>query len=219
MPVFGMLEFQHMAPDLDPESDPRPRHPSAHAQGRERQSNGDRKGAHAPAAQKSIPLAYLITFNCYGARLHGDEAGSVNPEHNIPESEFIPPNRGWFLSEVKEMTQAPYELAARQRRVVSQAIRDVCTHREWILLAIHVRSNHIHSVVSARASPEKVMNDFKAYASRALNREGKCLRRWARHGSTRYLWDANTVAAATEYVVHGQGRPMAVWENPIKPAW
>jgi hypothetical protein len=58
------------------------------------------------------------------------------------------------------------------------------------------------------------MNDFKAYASRALNRvEGResRLRRWACHGSTRWLWRDRDVLEAIRYVVEEQGEPMAVF--------
>jgi hypothetical protein len=51
-----------------------------------------------------------------------------------------------------------------------------------------VRSNHVHSVVEAEVPPERVMSDFKAYASRRLNRmrlDESGRKRRARHGSTR----------------------------------
>src|ERR1039458_5456600 len=35
-------------------------------------------------------------------------------------------------------------------------------------MAAHVRSNHVHTVVEAEVPPERVMSDFKAYASRYL---------------------------------------------------
>jgi hypothetical protein len=38
-------------------------------------------------------------------------------------------------------------------------------------------------------------------------------RRWARHGSTRYLWTRESVLAAIYYVVHEQGAAMAVYEG------
>ena len=56
------------------------------------------------------------------------------------------------------------------------------------------------------------MSDFKAYASRALNRldgDGPARKRWARHGSTRWLWNDQEVGEATRYVVDEQGEPMA----------
>ena len=182
----------------------------------------DCEGALAKDVQKSIPLAYLITFSCYGARLHGDDSGSVNRKQNIAGSPLIPPNRGWFTAERTEMKQAPYALLRRQRAIVLGAIRNVCTYRCWNLLAVHVRSSHVHMVVSALEAPEKVMNDIKSYASRALNRSGgenPRRWRWARHGSTRYLWKPAAVVAAIEYVVYGQGKPMALWQNPDRPAW
>src|SRR5208282_4638236 len=102
------------------------------------------------------------------------------------------------------MDQAPYVLNEPGRNVVLDAIRKVCLHRPWTLLAAHVRTNHIHVVVEADAKPEKVMNAFKSYASRRLNEvsaEGAGRKRWARHGSTRWLMNRDDVAAAIRYVV------------------
>jgi REP element-mobilizing transposase RayT len=94
-----------------------------------------------------------------------------------------------------------------QRAAVLQAIQQVCQHRGWILLAAHVRTNHVHLVVDAAIAPERVMRDFKAYASRSLDHK----KAWTRHGSTRYLWERDDVAHAVRYVVEGQGDPMAVF--------
>jgi hypothetical protein len=68
-------------------------------------------------------------------------------------------------------------------------------------------------VLEADASPEKVMNAFKSYASRGLNRLGidaPDRKRWARHGSTRWLWKDGDVQESIRYVVLGQGEPMEV---------
>ena len=49
--------------------------------------------------------------------------------------------------------------------------------------------------------PERIMNDFKAYASRHLNRMGledPGRKRWARHGSTRWLSKLPHVLAAIQ---------------------
>jgi hypothetical protein len=63
--------------------------------------------------------------------------------------------------------------------------------------------------------PEKVMTEFKAYTTRALNQfEGASRRRWADHGSTRYLWDTEQVDDAVNYVVNQQGHPMALYISP-----
>ena len=62
------------------------------------------------------------------------------------------------------------------------------------------------------------MNDFKAYASRRLNRmslDEPDRKRWARHGSTRFLWKPQHVWAAIQYVVNEQGDAMSVFESPV----
>jgi len=116
------------------------------------------------------------------------------------------------------MNQPPYKLESESRWAVLRALRDVCSHRGWNLLAAHVRSTHAHVVVEAEALPEKVMNDFKAYASRALNRlerDEPDRRRWARHGSTRWLWTDQDVRDAIRYVIDEQGEPMAVYSGEL----
>jgi REP element-mobilizing transposase RayT len=112
------------------------------------------------------------------------------------------------------MRQASYVLDRGGGAVVLQALRAVCLYRGWGLLAAHVRTNHVHVVVEAEVRPEKIMNDFKSYASRGLNRlgrDGSDRKRWARHGSTRWLWRDQDVQDAIRYVVEEQGEPMAVF--------
>jgi REP element-mobilizing transposase RayT len=80
-----------------------------------------------------------------------------------------------------------------------------------VLLAAHVRTNHVHAVVDGEAKPERILNDFTAYATRALPGAEADRKRWARHGSTRWLWKESEVRAAIRYVVEGQGTPMTVF--------
>ena len=77
-----------------------------------------------------------------------------------------------------------------------------------------VRTNHVHAIVEAEVAPERVMNEFKSYASRELNRlhrDGSNRKRWARHGSTRWLWKDQDVQNAIQYVAEPQGEPMALF--------
>jgi hypothetical protein len=58
------------------------------------------------------------------------------------------------------------------------------------------------------------MNEFKSNSSRALNQmtggePGR--KRWARHGSTRWLWKDEDVLHALQYVADEQGEPMALY--------
>ena len=183
----------------------------------------DREGAVPGACSvteaqggRPFPLAYLITFTCYGTRLHGNDTESVDRDHNIPGTPFLTPNPSRLVAEEKRMKERAYTLDNRRRAIVLDAIRTACNRKTWRLLAVHVRRDHIHAVVAAQDTPEAILNRFKSYASWALNRAGLDSgkgRRWTHHGSTRYLWSTQHVRAAIEYVVRGQGKPMSVWES------
>jgi hypothetical protein len=59
-----------------------------------------------------------------------------------------------------------------------------------------------------------MMNTFKSYASRKLNLlriDEPHRKRWARHGSTRWLWKDEQVQEVLQYVVYGQGEAMEVY--------
>jgi REP element-mobilizing transposase RayT len=120
------------------------------------------------------------------------------------------------------MVQGPYLLDAIRRTVVLKSLHDVCSCRGWTLLAAHVRTNHVHVVTTADNKPEHVMNALKAYSSRSLNHlalDWPERRRWARHGSTRYLWTRDSIAAAIRYVVYEQGEALAVFEMAVAGAY
>jgi REP element-mobilizing transposase RayT len=171
--------------------------------------NRDRQGA-------AEATTYLITFVCYGAWLPG-QAGAVPMTQNafgapLPEAD---PDKEQRARD--GMSQEPYVLDATRRQLVLRSLQEVCSCRGWKLLAAHVRTNHVHLVAKAACKPEPVLNALKAYSSRALNHlalDSPNWRRWARHGSTRYLWTSAAVSAAIDYVVREQGDAMAVFEMP-----
>jgi REP element-mobilizing transposase RayT len=93
------------------------------------------------------------------------------------------------------------------RLCVDAAIRETCEHRGWQLLALHVRTNHVHAVVQAAVSPERVMADLKAWSTRALVKAGHFPARkptWSRHGSTKWVWNEEQLANVTDYVLNRQ---------------
>jgi len=161
-------------------------------------------------------MRYLITFACYGAHLHGHESGSVDRHHNLFGSRLAEANPKRVALKLEQMTRAAYLLDQDRRATVIGALREVCFTRGWILWAAHVRTNHVHAVAEADVRPEKIMHAFKAYASRNLNRTGvdqPGRQRWARHGSTRWLWKDEDVRRAIRYVVEGQGERMEVHQT------
>jgi len=156
-----------------------------------------------------IPLAYLITFRCYGTWLHGDKRGSIDRFHNRYKSPYLPRsdrrrelNTGTLKSDLDTLN-------AKQRQSVDSAIREVCAHRKWFLHALNVRTNHVHIVVSiATVKPGHALNAFKSYATRKMRQDGNWQEShspWADKGSQRPLWNERSLALAIDYVANGQG--------------
>jgi REP element-mobilizing transposase RayT len=175
----------------------------------------DRKGADKDKI-RPIPLAYFITFSCYGTHLHGHESESVDRSHNKYGTPYLLPDAKKQQRAQKNMIQNPYLLDKARAGIVLDSIINTSIHREWNLMAAHVRSNHVHVVIQALDHVEKIMSILKSYASRALNQAGfddPDRRRWSRHGSTRYVWKVEELANAIQYVLHEQGEPMMVYKN------
>ena len=94
-------------------------------------------------------MTYLITFACYGCHLHGSASGSVDREHNAHGTPLLQLDSARVAAEAERMDQPPYHLDEIRRDAVLEAIQEVCGRRGWNLLAAHVRSNHVHTVVEA----------------------------------------------------------------------
>ncbi|NJM54477.1 MAG: hypothetical protein HC846_14550 [Blastocatellia bacterium] len=156
-----------------------------------------------------IPLSYLITFRCYGTWLHGDERGSVDRFHNIFDTPFIQPNERLKNHIAENLKDKPVELDAQRRTFVEKAIRETCQKRNWGLLAINVRTNHVHVVVdTGNRNPNQALIAFKANATREM-RENNCWNSehspWADKGSKRWLWNEKSIEIAVDYIINGQG--------------
>lgn len=112
-------------------------------------------------------MTYLITVACYGCHLRGGESGSVDPAHNVPGTPTLEDYPAGVAAGRKRMNRPP-----AAPRYLLEAIQEMCAHRGWSLLAAHVRTNRVHTVVEAEVPPTRVMSGFKAYAGRHLNRMG-----------------------------------------------
>jgi REP element-mobilizing transposase RayT len=157
------------------------------------------------------PIAYLITFRTYGTWLAGDARGSIDKYHN----HFGHPRA--VISGSREAVQAerlkgdPLLLNAASRKIVTEAVNEVCKFRGWPLIALHVRTNHVHVVAAAVDRSEKMLNDVKSYSTRRLRAAGEWKFEhspWVDKGSRRYLWTEVHVDVAKNYVLNGQGGPL-----------
>ncbi len=156
-----------------------------------------------------FPLAYFISIRSFGTWLHGDERSSVDRHgYNIYGTPRMPPSEKLKKYMESEMKQAEFLLGKPKRICILEAVKEVCDYKGYELLAINIRTNHLHAVVSAQKKPERIINEFKAYSTRRLrenNLAEKEEKVWSRGKSRRYLWKTRSVERAVDYVLFGQG--------------
>jgi REP element-mobilizing transposase RayT len=162
------------------------------------------------------PLAYFVTFRTYGTWLHGDKRGSIDRFHNLYGAPYLEPNKPWLRHKRLLLKTGPLILTPRQRRIVNEAITETCRIRKWSLLAINVRTNHVHVVVTADKEAKLVLNAFKANATRRLRDEDQWPYQWspwAFKGCKRLLWNEKSVERAIDYVLNGQGHDLPDFDD------
>ena len=77
-------------------------------------------------------------------------------------------------------------------------------------------ANHFHIVVTMEddPAPKKILADFKAYASRVLNRrygQPPSETWWTTNGSKRKLRNEQALTDAINYVLYKQPHPLVIW--------
>ncbi len=155
------------------------------------------------------PLAFFITWTCYGTHLPGDERGWTkwHKGEQIPQPLLVDWNRS-------RLTESPVLLDETQREIVNQVVHDHCEIRGWTLHAVNCRSNHCHAVVTAvDYDGEQVRGQLKAWAKRRLKDhqrsqadsdvDGRELW-WTRKGSVRKFFDDESLEAAITYTIDAQ---------------
>jgi REP element-mobilizing transposase RayT len=156
----------------------------------------------------SEPLAYLLTWTTYGSWLPGDKRGSVDGMHNVYGEEFAPADAKRRAANAAKLSRPPFRLNHAARVMVQKAIIEHCAFRQWDLVSMNVRSNHVHVVVRSDVSPAATASKLKARATR-LPREGSVVPIdrpvWTERGSGRYLRNEVAVQAAIRYVQESQG--------------
>ena len=157
------------------------------------------------------PLALFVTLSAYGNRLHGDDRGTVDRQHNVYGEPTLGRNDGRLGFESNSLSAPPMHFTAQLRSAIESAMREACAFRHWELLACHCRTNHVHAVVGTDTDRDEVIARLKDRCTRSL-RSAKLIAAnqplWARGGSGRYLWTDTDIEAACEYTMTAQGDPI-----------
>ncbi len=167
-------------------------------------------------------MVYFLTFTCYGSHLHGAATGSF--ERRATGTRARPAHPGFAAAMRRAMVQEPFLLTSGHRplvmALVAAAVQALAVRRGWGLLAIHVRSTHVHLVLDCPVTAELALTAVKAAASAAFNRAGfeaADRRRWTRYGSTRVLPGAKEVEAAIHVWFTAKGSPCrSMWLRAIE---
>ncbi len=121
---------------------------------------------------------------------------------------LIPPNENWLHHNKRNLKNEPVQLSEKQRILVKKSIELTCELRGWRLYVTNVRTNHVHSVVTAACHPSRILNALKANATRELRESGHWPGTggpWADRGSKKFLWTEQDLIRAIDYVELGQG--------------
>jgi REP element-mobilizing transposase RayT len=149
------------------------------------------------------PLSYHITFGTYGARLHGDERGTVDRRHNQSGDPILGRNDAWRHAAENKLRFDPIILTLRQRHDGEAAIPEICRRGGWNYHVAAVQADHVHVLVTAAANGEIVRRLLKRWLSEELSKfwplpEGQGW--WAESGSVKWIWTEDYFRNVFEYV-------------------
>jgi ATP-dependent DNA helicase RecG len=152
-----------------------------------------------------MPIYHYI-FTTYGTWLHGDERGSINRKGKTHRQKHLQPDPLLEAANRRRLKYEPITLDDAQRQCVDAAIRSDCGLRDRDVRALNVRTTHVHAVIAAADSHERVLNDIKTWATRALRDAGLVGNRpvWASGGYQQACASPEAVGNAIDYVRHGQ---------------
>jgi hypothetical protein len=181
--------------------------------------------------------AWLFTNTYYGTWLPGDERGSVTSVRQRraedPSSEFRvehdrlgTPVEGSMpslrRSAIERMKGPPIYFDEQKAKILLAQLKETSSQRGWILRYASIMRNHAHwiALIPYELTEAKALADYKAYGSRALNREFGVPQSgtwWTSKGSKRLLTDDASLSAALHYVLHQQPGSLISWSDDPKP--
>ena len=143
-----------------------------------------------------MAIAIFTTWTTYGTWLPGDARGWFN---NVG---LQLPNFNQQLNALLRMSTSALILDLEQRQTIEETIQTHCIFRQWQLLAVNCRTNHVHVLVSAAdISIEVPRMQFKAWATRKLKHLSPGRKKWWTEGGWDvFIDDEASLARVIEYI-------------------
>jgi REP element-mobilizing transposase RayT len=177
---------------------------------------------------------WFLTTTFYGNWLPGDSRGFVSivrdrrPEdvpstirekHNEVGTPYDSALSGLHDHAQTLLKCDPIRITLDHANTLCSQFHETAQFRQWELRAIAIMEDHVHVVVGVGGdpSPTKVLGDFKAYGSRALNRQwGKPASGtwWTYDGSKRKVDDEVHLRNVIRYV-RDQPNPLLIWIDEV----
>ena len=124
-----------------------------------------------------IDRRWFLTWTTYGTWLPGDKRGFVGTAENDIGDVVNPnqigaqpanPNVRLRATAENLLKSNPIVLSYEQAQELYLQIQETARIRGWLILAVGIIHTHLHVVVGVPGDPkpDKILNDFKAYATR-----------------------------------------------------
>ena len=140
-------------------------------------------------------VGYMLTWTTYGTWLQGEKRGWVN------DGEVLEECVGLLQKNIQSMNQRAVYLSKSQREVVRRAILESAKRIGQEILAVTVRSNHVHVVVVNSYIPiSKVVQRYKRESTHAICSGGFKGKVWTKGYDVQYCFDEAGVRGRVGYV-------------------
>ncbi len=137
----------------------------------------------------------MVTWTTYGTWLQGDKRGFVK------DGKISRTSKGLEQANKKRQSGEEFTLKKEQRGIVRSAVLQEAERTNENVLAISVRSNHVHVVIESGGKPlDIVVNRFKTaayYALRECGFEGKV---WSKGYDKGFCFSEKELSARVDYV-------------------
>ncbi len=157
-----------------------------------------------------LPLAYHITFETYGTRLHGDPKGTVDRSMNRYGDPIIGSDHKRWIREIELLKFPSVNFDLSHRQYAESLIPSICQTGGWIYHIAAVGVDHIPVLLTADAEGTVVRKWFKRWLGEELSEKwplstGQTF--WSEGGSVKWVWNEDYFHAIHRYILHQRTTP------------